>query len=30
MTAINEWEIGGVQEPHLDTYSTVELDLTMQ
>lgn len=26
MTAINEWEIGGVQEPHLDTYSTVELE----
>ena len=26
MIAINEWEIGGVQTPHLDTYSTVELD----
>ena len=26
MIALNEWPIGGVQEPHLDTYSTVELD----
>lgn len=24
MTALNEWEIGGVQTPHLDTYSTQE------
>ena len=26
MIALNEWEIGGVQDPHLDTYSTVELN----
>lgn len=26
MTALNEWEIGGVQTPHLDTYSTWELE----
>ena len=26
MAAVNEWEIGGVQEPHLDTYSTVEIE----
>jgi len=25
MTALNEWDIGGVQEPHLDTYSNVEV-----
>lgn len=25
MTALNEWEIGGVQKPHLDTYSTMEI-----
>ena len=25
MTALNEWEIGGVQKPHLDTYSNVEI-----
>ena len=25
MTALNEWEIGGVQDPHLDTYSNVEI-----
>ena len=24
MTALNEWEIGGVQHPHLDTYSNVD------
>ena len=26
MTALNEWEIGGVQTPHLDTYSRYELE----
>jgi hypothetical protein len=25
MTAFNEWKIGGVQHPHLDTYSNVQI-----
>jgi len=25
MCALNEWEIGGVQKPHLDTYSNIQL-----
>ena len=26
MSAINEWPVGGVQTPHLDTYSDTEKD----
>lgn len=26
MTSINEWPIGGIQEPHLDTYSRWEIE----
>ena len=25
MSAINEWDIGGVQEPHTDEYSDVDI-----